>query len=265
MNMHMNRCRKRGFTLIELLVVVAIIVTLIAILLPSLGKAREQAKTTICLSNLKSLAMAMNVYAAEFDGSMVPWAKQTDAATGTYDRPYWDFTIFRSFSGEYREAVDASSTTRAKIFLCPAVTKFPATLPAVPQYRNYNINAVVSGSEAASLNRKVAPYKIAAVNSPAQVLMISERESMWPLNDRTQTSGVTTTSGLTSRRAIDLPMPIHSVMAAGGNQTGNVNFARATGLLNAAMMDGHAESWKWTRLTGTEMPTNFKFDPTDFK
>ena len=55
----------RGFTLVELLVVIAIIALLISILLPSLARAREQAKKAKCLANQKDIAVSMNAYSAE--------------------------------------------------------------------------------------------------------------------------------------------------------------------------------------------------------
>jgi prepilin-type N-terminal cleavage/methylation domain-containing protein/prepilin-type processing-associated H-X9-DG protein len=54
--------RKMSFTLIELLVVVAIIAVLVALLLPSLARARSQAKSMVCLSNVKNLMMAQTTY-----------------------------------------------------------------------------------------------------------------------------------------------------------------------------------------------------------
>jgi prepilin-type N-terminal cleavage/methylation domain-containing protein/prepilin-type processing-associated H-X9-DG protein len=75
----MVRGRLRGFTLIELLVVVAIITLLIAILLPSLGKARNQAKNTACLANLKGWGLAYYGYCSEWDGNSIAHNSIRDA------------------------------------------------------------------------------------------------------------------------------------------------------------------------------------------
>lgn len=56
---------KRAFTLVELLVVLAIIAVLAALLLPVLGRARESARATACLSNLHQIGLALQIYVQE--------------------------------------------------------------------------------------------------------------------------------------------------------------------------------------------------------
>jgi prepilin-type N-terminal cleavage/methylation domain-containing protein/prepilin-type processing-associated H-X9-DG protein len=62
--------QKGGFTLIELLVVIAIIAILAAILFPVFSRAREQARKTACLSNLKQIGTALMMYAQDWDESL---------------------------------------------------------------------------------------------------------------------------------------------------------------------------------------------------
>ena len=81
---------KRGFTLIELLVVIAIIAILAAILFPVFAKAREKARQSSCLSNVKQIMVATLAYAQDYDEMLnelyrgggpygfVPWTAQLE-------------------------------------------------------------------------------------------------------------------------------------------------------------------------------------------
>lgn len=68
-----RRAPRRAFTLIELLVVVAILALLMSILLPALGEARQQAKAAVCESNLRSLGIAVYMYAEQNRGWLPEW------------------------------------------------------------------------------------------------------------------------------------------------------------------------------------------------
>src|SRR5947207_1528261 len=69
----MIKARHSAFTLIELLVVIAIIAILAAILFPVFAQAREAARKTTCLSNMKQLGVGMQMYASDNDEQSVPW------------------------------------------------------------------------------------------------------------------------------------------------------------------------------------------------
>jgi len=94
----MSRCR-RGFTLIELLVVIAIIALLMAILMPSLAKAKKQAQATTCLSGLKQIGVAAVLYAQDYE-LFIP--RGSTGSTAIWFMQYLPYVGQRHNEGDYR-------------------------------------------------------------------------------------------------------------------------------------------------------------------
>lgn len=61
-----------GFTLIELLVVISILALLLAVIVPALSKARDQAKTVVCKNNMRQIGIAINLYACSNNDRLIP-------------------------------------------------------------------------------------------------------------------------------------------------------------------------------------------------
>jgi prepilin-type N-terminal cleavage/methylation domain-containing protein/prepilin-type processing-associated H-X9-DG protein len=128
-----HQAASRSFTLIELLVVVAIISLLISILTPSLSRARQQAKSTLCLTRLSELMKAVTAYSHDHDFALPPLmydvGPQTEPhrhgwAEAVYlylyrDHDYSDandFPVQRNTDGKYelwvcKEAVPMTNST----------------------------------------------------------------------------------------------------------------------------------------------------------
>jgi prepilin-type N-terminal cleavage/methylation domain-containing protein/prepilin-type processing-associated H-X9-DG protein len=129
-----SRNAQRAFTLIELLVVIAIIGILAGILLPVLNQARGKGQAAGCLSNLKQIGVALEMYADDNNGWLPPAAVSGSAGGASFDR------LVAPYMGQISANVTAPNLDSqwAKVWKCPT-DKIPRLHPtSLP--RSYSIN-----------------------------------------------------------------------------------------------------------------------------
>jgi len=103
--------KKRGFTLVELLVVIAIIALLLSMLMPALNRAKKQARTMVCQSNIKQWGLFFTLYTNDYNGS---FQGEWDSGYG-YQKQSWLVVLFDYYKNN------------PKILLCPDGSKIPTT------------------------------------------------------------------------------------------------------------------------------------------
>src|SRR6476620_10792054 len=116
--------RRPAFTLVELLVVIGIIAVLISILLPTLGRARGAARSVACMSNLRQLGQAIQMYAVANKQSL-PFGDFVVTYGSGNQNTRWYAVLQNTMSSKYGiswNEAGASNSAVAKlrqVFLCP--------------------------------------------------------------------------------------------------------------------------------------------------
>jgi prepilin-type N-terminal cleavage/methylation domain-containing protein/prepilin-type processing-associated H-X9-DG protein len=170
-----------GFTLVELLVVLAVIAVIMAILFPVFAQAREKAQEASCFSNLRQIALASEVYAQEYDETLL-WNPPGYGASGESTSEQ-----IRRRTGHRRACVDQPITSwvvllqpylkSEEVFLCPSFPSDPPLLGwlSLPSYQvsSYGLNAVLSGDDC-------QPRSIASLHhAPSEVALIGDSAVPW--------------------------------------------------------------------------------------
>lgn len=243
---------RAGFTLIELLTVIAIIGILAAILIPTVGAVRNQARSVRCISNLRQIGVAIRLFANDNNNMMVPWRRETRTGDLKEEGVIWTESLLPYMAMKTADGLlpdypgnDYRQDSRA-FWACPA-----SPVPVVWRaWGNYAIHPIIMKAT----NKSKPTFPISKVQRPSQVIIIADG-SVNPsetIEDDIGGGSCSTGSGQyfdkTYNSSVDSPLPLKLAVSNEQNNknldgTNNMGFFRYrhNNNANALCLDGHVK------------------------
>ncbi len=231
----MMRKHPNGFTLSELLVVISIIALLIALLLPALATAKQDADSAACLSNLRQLALAAQEYEIAYHGFYPPgyygignpsWALAEKISRTTHQKTYSPGILWMG-----RTSLD--------VLVCPQVPVRPATGQIVLGY-NYNTSYIGHGSG----EYNPVPATNTDIADPASCALFGDGGFYGGINYWMRAP------------VLQSPVPANADNITDQERAAGTQAFRHMGATNVAYCDGHASSQTtcYTQTVPTPVP-----------
>jgi prepilin-type N-terminal cleavage/methylation domain-containing protein/prepilin-type processing-associated H-X9-DG protein len=262
--------RRRGFTLIELLTVIAILGLLMAILFPSLSRARATAKAGMCLTRLKGLSLGTTIYLNENNNTFYPARLDRLRPTDRdfyvnrfgRERPRWQWFIETDFGppinpGPFQQmnAIPFGDETQARadplkmnveVFSCPELVDplFEFNI----RDGAYGYNYQYLGNARNEANRNLwdnFPVALHLIKSPAQTVMLADSRGAGPKHGKN--SYLLDPPRLAIERNAKRFGPERQDAALDVHRYSPVE-ARHSGFGNVVFADGHGESMSLKEL-----------------
>jgi prepilin-type N-terminal cleavage/methylation domain-containing protein/prepilin-type processing-associated H-X9-DG protein len=252
----MNNRRKLsfGFTLVELLVVISIIAVLLAVLMPSLSKAREMAKTIICQTNLKGLGTAWDAYAIANNGLIVSSLTYKTLDEGDVRADYSKYSwVYAPVNLTTKESIPEKQKAKETPEQAQYGIKQGKLFPYAPDFGVYRCGSDKTGH--------FRSFSIIDHLNGAQDFMTGTYKRPW--NNITKTSQIKRSSESyvfmeeddTRAYNVDSWEPVITISGVNGDSKTTFQYdplaIRHSGYTksNFAFADGHSEQHRWSKET----------------